>query len=115
MLPFNNQLVALICKIAPGGFSGERIFEVKLANGTPYSGLAPRQFCWNSQGHLVTGNEPSAEVDGMVAARLVDSIDDEQVIVEVPDGETIAVDKSNVIKRPTSIQPPMESRTHVSV
>lgn len=115
MSSFDRQLVALTCKIAPGGFSGERIFEVKLANGDSYSSLAPRQFCWNSQGDLVAEDEPNTEVDGMIAARIVDSIEDNQVIVEVPDGEIIAVDKNMVQERPTSIKPPAESKPHVSV
>lgn len=115
MLSFDRQLVALICKVAPGGFSGERIFEVKLANGDPYRSLAPRQFCWNSQGYLVAEDEPNTEVDGMIAARIVGSIDDAQVVVEVPDGEIIAVDTSDVKERPTSIKPPAESKPHVSV
>lgn len=114
-LPFDRQLIALICKVAPGGFSGERIFEVRLADGNPYRSLAPRQFCWNSQGNLVAENEPTTEVDGMVAARIIDSVDDEQLIVEVPDGEIIAVDRSDVKERPTNIKPPSESKTHVSV
>lgn len=115
MLSFDRQLVALTCKIAPGGFSGERVFEVKLANGDSYRSLAPRQFCWNSQGDLVAEDEPNTEVDGMIAARIVDSIDDNQVILEVPDGEIIAVDRSDVKERPTSIKPPAESKPRVSV
>ncbi|MBW4552134.1 MAG: hypothetical protein KME35_13655 [Aphanocapsa sp. GSE-SYN-MK-11-07L] len=117
MLPLrlDRQLIALVCKVAPGGFSGERIFEVKLANGNPYRSLAPRQFCWNSSGNLVEIDEPKTEVDGMIAARIVDFIDDDQFMVEIPDGETIAVDKGIIKDRPTDIKPPMESAIHVSV
>jgi hypothetical protein len=114
MVYSNRQLVALKCKVAPGGFSGERIFEVILANGNPYRSLAPRQFCWNSDGNLVAASEPSAEVSGMVAARIIDFIDDEQAIVEVPDGEIIAVNKDDVKERPTSIKP-SELRSNVPV
>jgi hypothetical protein len=110
----NRQLIALKCKVAPGGFSGERIFEVVLANGSPYRSLAPRQFCWNSHGSLVAANEPSAEVNGMVAARIIEFIDDGQAIVEVPDGEIIAVNKDDVKERPTSIKP-SELRSNVPV
>jgi hypothetical protein len=113
-MSFDRQLVALMCKVSPGGFSGERIFEVILANGEQYRSLAPRQFCWNSQNHLVAENEPKTEIDGLIAARVIDSIDNDQMIVEVPDGEIIAVDKVNVKPRPTSIKPP-ESRLHVPV
>jgi hypothetical protein len=112
-MSFDRQLVALTCKVSPGAFSGERIFKVTLANSEPYEGLAPRQFCWNGQNRLVAENEPQAEINGMVAARVIDSVDD-QMIVEVPDGEIIAVDKTNVKPRPTSIKPP-ESRLHVPV
>lgn len=113
-MSFDRQLIALVCKVSPGGFSGERIFEVTLANGEPYRGLAPRQFCWNGQGVLVKENEPETEIDGLIAARLIDSIEDDQMIVEVPDGEIIAVDRDRVRKRPTSIKPP-EARLHVPV
>ncbi len=106
-----RQLVALPCKLAPGGFSGERVFEVELANGEAYRGLAPRPFCWNGQGRIVGAGEPSGEVAGMVAARVVDELDDGQVIVEVPDGAVIAVDPALVKPRPTDIRPP-EPRPH---
>jgi hypothetical protein len=114
MMSLDRQLVALTCKVSPGGFSGERIFEVTLANGESYRSLAPRQFCWNSNNQIVAENEPQTEVDGLVAARIVDSIDKDQMLVEVPDGEIIAVDQSNMKSRPTSINP-LESRLHVSV
>jgi hypothetical protein len=109
-----NSLVALPCKLSPGGFSGERIFEVILADGKSYKSLAPRQFCWNSERSLVAENEPTSEVEGMVAARVIESIEHDQIIVEVPDGEVIAVDKDAVQKRPTEINP-MESASYVSV
>lgn len=113
-MSFDRQLVAIMCKVSPGGFSGERIFEVILANGEPYRSLAPRQFCWNSQNNLVTENEPNTEINGLIAARIIDDIDNDQMIVEVPDGEIIAVDKGIVKQRPTSIKP-SESRLHVPV
>ncbi len=109
-----NFLVALPCKLSPGGFSGERIFEVILADGKSYKSIAPRQFCWNSEGLLVAKDEPTSEIEGMVAARVVESIEDGQIIVEVPDGEVIAVDKCAVQKRPTEINP-MESASYASI
>jgi hypothetical protein len=42
----------------------------------------------------------------MIAARIVVEIEDNQVQVEVPDGEVIAVDRSQIKPRPTSIVPP---------
>jgi hypothetical protein len=106
MTSFDRQFVALTCKVSPGAFSGERIFQVNLANGQPYRSLAPRQFCWNTDNRLVAENEPQNEIDGMIAARVIDSIENDQMIVEVPDGEIIAVDKNLVKTRPTEIKPP---------
>jgi len=114
MKPFTRRLVALKCKVSPGGFSGERIFEVTLADGKPYRSLAPRQFCWNTNRQIVAENEPSSEIEGMIAARVVDFIDEDQVLVEVPDSEIIAVDTDKVEERPSHIEPP-ESKLHVSV
>jgi hypothetical protein len=114
MSMFDRRLVALPCKLAPSAFSGERVFEVELANGESYRSLAPRPFCWNDQGQLVADKEPAVEAPGMVAARIVDRTDDGQVLVEVPDGEVIAVDEKIVKRRPTEIRPP-EPKTHVPV
>jgi hypothetical protein len=50
----------------------------------------------------------------MVAARIVDRTDDGQILVEVPDGEVIAVDEKMVKRRPTDIRPP-EPKAHVPV
>jgi hypothetical protein len=101
-------------------FSGERLFTVKLANGADYHGIAPRHFCWNERGEIVGEYEPTRENEGKIAARVVDELEDGQVAVEVPNGEVIAVDRSDVVKRPTVIRPPTptpptESATNVSV
>src|SRR5581483_7662875 len=92
----NRKFIALPCKLTRGGFSGERVFEVLLADGTSYLGVAPRQFCWNDRGQLVAENEPTAGASGMVAARVVDQTDDGQVFVEVPDGVVVVVDQRTV-------------------
>jgi hypothetical protein len=102
----SKTLVALPCKLSPGALSGERVIEVELANGQTYTSLVPRFFCWNAAGQLVTEDEPSTEVDGMVAARVAYEIDDGQVAVEIPDGKVIAVDRGQVKSRPTPITPP---------
>ena len=105
-MPRRDILVALPCRLSPGMFSGERIIEVKLANGDTYTGLAPRHFCWNASGRLVSESEPTTEVDGMVAARRIEDLDEDQVAVEIPDGAVIAVDENHVQSRPTPIIPP---------
>lgn len=110
----DRRYVAVPCKLMLGGFSGERIFEVTLANGGSYRGVAPRQFCWNEQGQLLQKEEPAAESPGLIAARVIDRIEDGQVVIEVPDGENIAVDDKVVKNRPTQIRPPAP-KSHVPV
>jgi hypothetical protein len=98
--------VALPCTLAPGIVSGERFFEVRLANGRSYQSIAPRYFCWNEGGGLVGEFDPVAEAPGKVAARVVGEAEGGQVLVEVPDGKVIAVDRSEVCERPSQILPP---------
>jgi hypothetical protein len=105
-MPAHNTLVALPCKLSPGAFSGERVIDVKLADGQVYTSVAPRHFCWGASRRLVGEREPSTEVDGMVAARVIEELDGHQVAVEIPDGEIIAVDQAEVQPRPTPIAPP---------
>ena len=113
MYSIDRQLVAIRCKIAPGAFSGERIFSVNLANDEKYRSLAPRQFCWNSKKQLVQEHEPQEEIEGLIAARIVEDIEG-QLIVEIPDGNIIAVREELVEKRPTNIKPPQPNH-YVSV
>jgi hypothetical protein len=55
---------------------------------------------------LVGEREPSASTDGSIAARIVERVEGNQVQVEVPDGEVIAVDEKQIKARPTLITPP---------
>lgn len=105
-MPMDRTLVAIPCKLSPGSFSGERVFEVQLANGDSYTSLAPRHFCWNANGKIVGDREPTTKTSGMIAAKIVTEIDDNQLQIEVPDGEVIAVDRRQVKSRPTPIVPP---------
>ncbi len=109
------QLVAVPCQLSPGVFSSERVFEVVLKNGERHQGVAPRFFCWNERGQVVAEDEPADLIDGMVAAKLLDRGSSDYAVVEVPDGEVIAVEKSAVRKRPTEIVPPGEKPSHVFV
>ena len=109
------QLVAVPCRLFPGVFASERVFEVLLQNGERHQGIAPRFFCWNEQGQVVADGESTIDVQGMVAAKLLDRGEDGYAVVEVPDGEVIAVDMAAVRKRPTAILPPGEKSAHVFV
>jgi hypothetical protein len=114
MVYIERQFMAVRCQIAPGGFSGERIFIVQLADGSSYKSLAPRRFCWNGSKQIVENNEPTTTISGFVAARIIENLDDNQSLIEVPDGEIIAIDKESLVERPTPIQP-IERRQDVPV
>ena len=103
-----TEFVAVKCKLSKGFFSTERAFEVTLANGERYSGPAPLHFCWNNEGKLLGKNEGAGqEIDGWVAARRLNKqLPGDQVAVEVPDGEGLAVRQSQVRDAWTEIVPP---------
>lgn len=101
-----RRLVAIPCTLDPGMFSSERVFRVTMADGKTYQGIAPSHFCWNEKGVLVSENGPAQSEKGLVAARLVEILDDEQNAVELPDGEVIAVRVEHMVDRPTVITPP---------
>lgn len=100
------ELVALPCRLYPGAFVSERVFEVVLQNGDRHQGLTPRYFCWNEAGELVGAEEVTDGSPGFVAAKLLDRGPTDYAAVEVPDGEVLAVNKNLIRTRPTAIKPP---------
>jgi hypothetical protein len=102
-----NKLAAIPCKLFPGMFRSERVFEVRLANGEVYRGIAPRHFCWNALGRIVAEDEDTNGGDGKVAAKVLYVLDGDQVAVEVPDGEVLAVPAGQIVRRPSEIRPPV--------
>jgi hypothetical protein len=103
-----SDLVAVRCRLSKGVFSSERAFEVKMADGKSYSGPAPVHFCWSEAGKPIQEGEAiGKEVTGWVAARVIGALEGDQVAVEVPDGEVIAVRASQIKDpTPTPVAPP---------
>jgi hypothetical protein len=103
-----SEFRAVRCKLSKGIFSTERAFEITLANGEKYSGPAPIHFCWNDSGKPLAKTEAmDDEIDGWVAARpLKQQLPGDQMAVEVPDGEALAVRKWQVRDAWTEIVPP---------
>ncbi len=94
-------MTLLECTIFPGGFSGELKFQVKLGGERTYTGLAARQYFWDKlSGKPV--EQPSIEgIDGYVAVRiLVRKLEEEDVLVSVPDGEVLKLNRSRIISIP---------------
>src|SRR5438034_10688949 len=98
-----RKFVAVSCTLSPGMFTSELVVAVKMADGQMHHGIVPRHFCWNQGGKLVEENEVTGEVEGWVAARTVDEVDlpGDQVAIEVPDGEVVAVWQHQIAARPT--------------
>jgi hypothetical protein len=98
-----SQFVALDCKITRGGFSDERIFKLRRHDGTEYTGIASRRYCWGPDDRLLAADEPpSADewIKGKVAARIL-SADGREADVSVPDGEAITVNVDQLRARPS--------------
>src|SRR5438067_1833642 len=98
--------VALPCEISRGGFSDERIFKVRILKGE-YTGVASRRYCWDQNDEPLEEDEPSTgeTIQGKVAARVLE-VTSAAVLVSVPDGEVVTVNRSQLLERPA---------THVSI
>lgn len=105
----SKKSIAIACKLMPGMFNSERVFEVKMANGEYYRGVAPAHFCWDENDQLLGEDAVPIEETGKVAARIVDQLDEGLLAVEVPDGEVIAINENKALERPTKITPPNPS------
>jgi hypothetical protein len=104
-----KKTIAIQCKLLPGMFNSERVFEIKMANGENYRGVAPAHFCWDENDQLLGENSKPIEEMGKVAARIVEYLDEGPLAVEVPDGEVIAINENEALERPTKITPPNPS------
>jgi hypothetical protein len=94
----NGQLVLVNCKIRSGAFSGERVFQLRMAGGEgDYIGIAPVDHCLDAHRNPLGRDQPPAEVeiDGFVEAFLIANGGDEARI-ELPDGEVICVPAGQV-------------------
>lgn len=76
----------LSCTLSRGGFSGEVIFEVEVADGT-HKGVASRRYC-TTEDRQPLGNLDLRDknIRGFVVVRVLDT-NGEQVLVSMPDGE----------------------------
>jgi hypothetical protein len=98
----SNRLIALHCQIFSGGFSGERIVSISLADGTEYKGLAPREYCWDMDNKTIGLEAPPSgdSINGKVAGQLLKVTENDTAVVTIPDGEIIEVSKDSISKRP---------------
>lgn len=103
-----DQKTAVRCKIARGGFSAERVFEIKLADGSEHIGVCLREYCMNDGGALVGEDQPSRgeTLSGRVEARVLK--ENGAALVHLPDGEVVEVEPSLVVVATISSAPDVE-------
>ena len=94
-----SEKKALRGTIWRGAFSGERVFEIALADGRTYRGVAPVHYCWDDEGRPLGPNEPAEKIRGGIACRVLGRIDNAPV-VSIPDGEVVPVAEETIINRP---------------
>src|SRR5205807_10636593 len=60
--------VSLLCRIRPGGFSGERIVGITCSDGSEHISMAPRHYCWTREQKPLGPHEPAPGkiIDGLV-------------------------------------------------
>ncbi len=81
------------CTISRSGFSGERVFRVRTADGEDYIGGAPVHYFLTRKGEPLPADaatSPGQEVEGRITALLIES-NGVMAIVSFPGGETIQV------------------------
>jgi hypothetical protein len=93
--------ILIVCQISTGVFSGERMFEVQLADGSQtYSGIAPLHYFRKEDGGELTASDPPGNntIKGTLTARLVRN-GGKTALVAIPDGEAITV-PADIIHEP---------------
>ena len=87
----DTRHVRIQCKISRGGFSGEKVFRMQLADGTEHVGAAPTAYCYDAQGRPLGAGGPPAPVAGLLTARIIERYEDGTCLVSVPSGEVLRV------------------------
>lgn len=82
--------IQLECKLSDAAFSGEKLFEIALEDGTTYTGLAPTGYCYVEGKRLAYKQKIGNGIEGAVDARVFKN-GGPAVIVETPTGELIQV------------------------
>jgi hypothetical protein len=109
---YSESLVALRCRITRGGFSSERVFRVRLAEGEEYVGVAPVDYFLTEAKAPLPADEPpqrGTAITGHVAARVLSNGSDEAALVSVPSGDVLRVNAGELSSYPGG------SRAHVPV
>jgi hypothetical protein len=105
-------MVAVRCAISRGGFSSERVFRVRLADGGEYVGVGPVPYFFTDQKEPLSADQPAQRgerIPGHVAAYILGNGTQEALTVYVPSGDVLVVKAAEVSNYPSG------SGVHVSV
>lgn len=83
----------LPCKLSDAAFSGEKLFDVILANGEPYTGLASSHHCYVGGRPVKHREKVGKGADGMVDVQLVER-NTRYLVVRTFTQDLIAVEES---------------------
>jgi hypothetical protein len=99
---FRSVTVLVRCQISLSGFSGERVFRVKAADGNEYVGAAPLHYFKTANKKPLSANVPAEKkrIDGLIEALLVGNSDDGANVV-FPGGEMVRVSLDQVLGQKT--------------
>jgi hypothetical protein len=102
----HGQIILLGCEISSSGFSGERVFRIRLANKTEYVSVAPVDYCRRQDHTPIGSHEPpkGERIKGFVEGRMIKNGGSEAKVA-LPDGEAITVplDRISVVTEPEEI------------
>ena len=100
-----NKPIAIYSKISRSGFSAERIFEVQLEDGS-YQGAVHYRYCFACNDRPIGEDEPprGETMEGKVAARRITEEEGDKVLVSVPDGAVLEVNKNQIAKLPKELR-----------
>ena len=79
------------CLIKRGGFSSERTFEIQLPDGQKLVGLAYVAYLLDADKTPIGPNipAPGEAIEGFVQCRVLQEIDENTVLIEVPSSDVI--------------------------
>lgn len=88
------MVIYIECKIAPGAFSGELVFRIE--NGIQHQGLAPRRYFFTSELKQIGADNVLEGTRAYIAGRIINENEDGSMLVSIPDGEVICVNRDKV-------------------
>jgi len=107
-----DELILIRCRISRSGFSSERVFRVNRSDGPEHIGAAPVRYFFTEGKKPLPPDQPAergVQIKGFLTGRVVLEESAEVILVSVPSGEVLRVNRQETAEYP------QEGRAHVSV